>query len=127
VKVCPVNSREAPAAVGGYSQALEVTGASRVLYVSGQIPVDRDGELPADFRGQCRLAWQNVEAQLRAADMGVANLAKVTIFLADRENAIENREVRAEVLGEHRPALTVIITGIFDESWMIEIEAIAVA
>ena len=59
--------------------------------------------------------------------MSVANLVKVTTFLASREHAILNREVRQEVLGVHAPALTVIITGIFDESWLLEIEAIAAA
>ena len=120
-----IESSEAPAAVGGYAQAVEVSGASRVLYISGQIPVDRAGALPDGFREQCRLAWQNVAAQLRAADMDITNLVKVTTFLADRSHAQENREVRAEILGDHRPALTVIIAGIFDDAWLVEIEAVA--
>jgi hypothetical protein len=40
---------------------------------------------------------------------------------------MENRAVRQEVMGERAPALTVIITGIFDEAWLIEIEAVAAA
>lgn len=59
--------------------------------------------------------------------MSLANLAKVTIFLSDRRHAVENREIRKSVLGEHTPALTVIIADIFDEKWLLEIEAIAVA
>ena len=121
-----VDAETAPEAAGGYAQAVEVAGASRTLYVSGQIPVDRAGHCPADFDGQCRLAWANVLAQLGAVGMGVGNLAKVTTFLADRRHTLENRAVRNEVLGDHRPALTVIVTGIFDESWLIEIEAVAV-
>jgi 2-iminobutanoate/2-iminopropanoate deaminase len=57
----------------------------------------------------------------------MANLVKVTTFLSSREYAIANREVRNEVLGTHSPALTVIITGIFDEKWLLEIEAVAAA
>jgi enamine deaminase RidA (YjgF/YER057c/UK114 family) len=57
--------------------------------------------------------------------MTFENLVKVTIFLSSREYAVHNRDVRREVLGTHSPALTVIITGIFDEKWLLEIEAIA--
>lgn len=83
--------------------------------------------MPADFRAQCRLAWRNVEAQLRAAGMGLDNLVKITTFLADRKDGLANREVRQEVLGERTPALTVIVAGIFDEAWLVEIEAVAFA
>ncbi|CEJ13358.1 Enamine/imine deaminase [bacterium YEK0313] len=122
-----INAENAPAAVGGYAQAVAVSGATRTLYVSGQIPVDAEGRCPEGFAEQCRLAWRNVLAQLAAADMTVENLAKVTIFLSDRRFAQENRAIRAEMLGSHQPALTVIITGIFDEAWLLEIEAVAVA
>lgn len=122
-----INAEDAPAPVGGYAQAVSVRGATRTLYVSGQIPVDAEGRCPASFEDQCRLAWRNVLAQLAAADMTVENLAKVTIFLSDRRFALENRAIRQQVLGEHRPAMTVIITGIFDEAWLLEIEAVAVA
>jgi 2-iminobutanoate/2-iminopropanoate deaminase len=118
---------DAPAPPSNYSQALEVKGAERLLFVSGQIPVAKDGSVPKEFRAQARQAWANVEAQLRAAGMTLDNVVKVTIFLADRRHAMENRAVRQEVLGERAPALTVIITGIFDETWLIEIEAVAAA
>ena len=59
--------------------------------------------------------------------MGLENIVKHTTFLANRKYRNENRQVRREVLGELRPALTVIITGIFDEAWLLEIEAVAAA
>lgn len=118
---------DAPAPSGRYAQAFEVTGASRLLHVSGQIPVAPDGDVPPDFAAQCRLCWKNIEAQLRAADMELSNVVKVTIFLSDRRYAIENREIRQAVLGDHTPALTVIIAGIFDAAWLLEIEAVAAA
>jgi enamine deaminase RidA (YjgF/YER057c/UK114 family) len=118
---------DAAPAVGGYAQALEVTGAARTLYISGQVPVAADGSLAAGFAEQCRQAWANVEAQLRAAGMGLDNLVKVTTFLASRAHAMENREIRQEILGGRRVAVTVIVAGIFDEQWLIEIEAIATA
>jgi 2-iminobutanoate/2-iminopropanoate deaminase len=122
-----INAADAPAPAGTYSQAIEVRDATRTLYVSGQIPVAVDGSVPADFTSQARLAWQNVIAQLHAADMTLDNLIKVTIFLSDRRYIPEYRQVRSEFLGERRPALTCIITGIFDTAWLLEIEAIACA
>jgi 2-iminobutanoate/2-iminopropanoate deaminase len=127
MKTRSINSTLAPDASGGYAQALEVTGVQRLLFVSGQIPETPAGETPADFATQARLVWTNVVAQLEAAKMSVANLVKVTTFLSSREYAQQNREVRQEFLGAHSPALTVIITGIYDESWLLEIEAIAAA
>ena len=122
-----INATDAPAPAGTYSQAIEVQNATRTLYVSGQIPVAVDGAVPGDFTSQARLAWQNVVAQLHAADMTLDNLIKVTIFLSDRRYIPEYRQVRSEFLGDRRPALTCIITGIFDTAWLLEIEAIACA
>lgn len=114
---------------GTYAEAHEVTGASRMLFISGQVPMTKEGSVPSDFREQCRLAWANVEAQLKAADMSFDNLVKTTVFLADRRHREEAREVRQQVLGqlETPPAITVIITGIYDDAWLLEIEAIAAA
>jgi enamine deaminase RidA (YjgF/YER057c/UK114 family) len=120
-----INSSSAPTASGGYSQAVEAVGAKRLLFVSGQIPLARSGVVPEGFADQARLAWKNVLHQLDAAGMTVANLVKVTTFLSSREFADANREARQEALGDHTPALTVIICGIFDDKWLLEIEAIA--
>ena len=122
-----INAENAPAPHVGYSQACEVAGATRLLYVSGQIPVSATGVLSEDFEQQCRQCWANVEAQLAAADMGLDHLVKVTTFLADRRHAAANRRIRAEVLGPRKPALTVIIAELFEEGWRVEIEAIAAA
>jgi 2-iminobutanoate/2-iminopropanoate deaminase len=117
----------APAAVGGYTNALEVVGAQRFLFVSGQIPETADGEMLPDFEGQCHQVWSNVLASLSAAGLRVENLVKVTTYLACRTDADVNSAVRREVLGDHRPALTVVLAGIFDSAWLLEIEAIAAA
>ena len=127
MKTSIINASDAPAAQGGYSQAVAVEGASRLLFVSGQIPVDRDGHIPDGYTAQCRLAWSNVEAQLAAAGMTLDNLVKVTTFMADRRYGMENRAVRQAVLGARAPATTVVVAGIFDEAWLVEIEAIAAA
>jgi 2-iminobutanoate/2-iminopropanoate deaminase len=127
MRIIAVNSASAPQPAGGYAQATEVVGAQRLLFVSGQIPESISGEVPIDFRAQARLAWRNVIAQLEAAKMSVSNLVKVTVYLSSREFALANREIRQQVLGSHSPTLTVIVAGIFDEKWLLEIEAVAAA
>lgn len=111
----------------GWAHGHEVSNPSRLLFISGQVPQASDGSVPKDFRAQCRLAWANVESQLLAADMTLGNLVKMTIFLSDRIHIQDAYEVRAEVLAgnEIPPAMTIIITGIYDEAWLLEIEAIA--
>lgn len=108
-----------------YAQACEVSSSQRLLFVSGQVPADVDEKVPADYPSQYRLAWFNVESQLRAAGMTFDNLVKVTIFLSDRALIAQSAGLRAEILGDRSPALTIIIAGIYDEAWLLEIEAIA--
>jgi enamine deaminase RidA (YjgF/YER057c/UK114 family) len=122
-----INASDAPQPVGGYSQAVELTDAKRIVFVSGQIPVTVDNKVPADFESQARQAWANLIAQLKAADMTLDNLVKVTFFLSDRKYIPEYRQVRQEVLAGRKIGLTTIITGIFDEQWLLEIEGIAAA
>ncbi len=123
----PLTGDGSPPVEGWYPQAVEVTGATRWLYISGQVPTAPDGSRADDFTAQCEQVWDNLETQLRAAGMTVDNLVKVTTFLASRDHAVENREVRLRRLAGRQPALTVIITGIFDEGWLVEIEAVASA
>lgn len=120
-----INAGDAPAPQGSYSQAVSIEGHDKLLFVSGQVPVGTGGEVPPDFAGQARLAWQNIDAQLRAGGMDRTDLVKVTTFLASRDDILANREARSDYLGDLRPALTVIMCGIFDEGWLLEIEAIA--
>jgi 2-iminobutanoate/2-iminopropanoate deaminase len=125
--VSALNPASLPAPTGNYTHGTAVDGARRTVFVSGQVPwADADGALPADFAGQCRLVWRNVLAVLAEAGMGPTNLAKVTTYLSDRRYREENSRIRQEVLGDHAPALTVIITGIYEEEWLLEIEAVAV-
>jgi 2-iminobutanoate/2-iminopropanoate deaminase len=120
-----IESPHAPSAQGGYSQAVRVDGVSGLVFVSGQIPVDRAGDVPADFDAQCRLVWANVRHQLEAAGLGLDDVVKVTTYLGSREHAARNSAIRREVLGERRPALTVLIAGIYDPAWLLEIEVVA--
>lgn len=121
----PINAATAPQPAGGYAQALLVSDVQEWLIISGQIPETADGEIPGTFEEQAALAWNNVAAQLAAADMDISNLVNVTTFLASREFNLQNRRARQDALGQHTPALTVIVTGIFDDRWLLEIEAVA--
>lgn len=116
------------AAANGPAAAHRIHAHSRLLFVSGQVPTDADGNAPAQFSAQCRLAWRNLEAQLTAADMRLRHLVKVTVFLARAEDRRREREVRRALLdGVADPSVSVVVTGIYDEAWRIEIEAIALA
>jgi enamine deaminase RidA (YjgF/YER057c/UK114 family) len=110
-----------------YAQGYLITGPARLLFVSGQVPADENQQVPKTFEQQCRLAWRNVELQMQAAGMALTDLVKVTVFLSDRQYRAANAAVRKEVLGDHSPALTIVITGIYDEEWLLEIEAVAAA
>ncbi len=110
-----------------YAMASHVVGANQWLFVSGQVPEDVDGKVPTDYPSQYRLAWRNVEAQLRAAGMSFDNLVKVTIFLSDRALIAQSAGLRQSILGDRSPALTIVIAGIYDSAWLLEIEAIAAA
>jgi len=112
---------------GSYAQAVEVVDARRLLFVSGQVPADEADHVPEHFADQARLAWRNVFARLAQAGMTPDDLVKVTIFLSDRRYRAENAAVRREMLGDRTPALTIIITGIYAEEWLLEIEAVAAA
>lgn len=114
-----------PEATGTYTHGVVVTGARRTVFVSGQVPWAENGVIPPDFAAQCRLTWRNVLAVLAEAGMGVRNLAKVTIYLSDRAYRAENGRIREEILGDHRPALTIVITDIYAPEWLLEIEAVA--
>ncbi|MFC3074793.1 RidA family protein [Shinella pollutisoli] len=120
-----INARNAPNPHGGYSQAVKLEGFERLLLVSGQIPVSDDDKVPEGFEAQARLVWRNIDAQLKAAGMAKSDIVKVTMYLSDRQHATANREIRNEYLGSLAPALTVVVCQIFDERWLLEVEAVA--
>ena len=76
-----INAADAPPPAGQYTQAIEVTGASRTLYLSGQVGIASDGSVPEDAEAQCALSWRNLQVQLRAAGMEIENLVKITTIV----------------------------------------------
>ena len=86
-----------------------------------------DVTIPDDIVEQSRLAWQNLEAQVKAAGMTLDNLVKVTTILPNQGDVAAAREARSKVLGDRKPASTLIVGGLANPAWKIEVEGIAVA
>jgi 2-iminobutanoate/2-iminopropanoate deaminase len=122
-----INSELASKPASTYSQAIEVTGASRLLFISGQVGSEVDGTIPPGMEEQARLAWRNLGAQLAAAGMGFDNLVKVTMIVTDATEIPASRAARAEALGDRRPASTLIVGGLANPAYKIEIEGMACA
>lgn len=120
-----INAPQAPQTPGTYAQAVSVTGLDELVFISGQIPVDKEGGVPEGALAQAHQIWANIDAQLRAAGMTKENLLKVTIYLSDRAHTAAYREARDAYLDGHQVALTCVLAGIFEDAWLMEIEAIA--
>ena len=86
-----------------------------------------DGSIPDDAETQAVLAWRNLQAQLRAAGMDIENLVKITTIVRNVADTPAVRTGRAAVLGSHKPASTLIVGGLSNSAWKVEVEAIAVA
>lgn len=122
---CSISRKTYNPTGAAFSQAFEIKNYKRLVFVSGQVPEDEKEYIPSDFRSQAELAWTNVERELQAANMKLEDIVKYTIYLSDRKYRRENYEVRHKVLGKHQPAMSIVITSIYDEKWLLEIEAIA--
>ena len=100
---------------------------ARTLYLSGQLGTEPDGTTPSGIEDQARLAWRNLRLQLEAAGMTLDNVVKVTMYIPDPADIPLSRPARSEALGDRRPASTVLVAGLANPAWRIEIEAIACA
>ncbi|RST53838.1 RidA family protein [Variovorax sp. MHTC-1] len=113
--------------IGPYAQAVEATSVNRLLFISGTMGLEPDGSLAGDFEAQATRVWSNIDATLKAAEMERSNLAKLTIWLANREDWRLGAAIRQRYLGDHKVAMSVVEVGLVDPNWLIEVEAIAVA
>jgi 2-iminobutanoate/2-iminopropanoate deaminase len=119
-----INPPTIAAPVGTYSHAIETPPGARILHVSGQVGIDRDGNVAADFHGQAELVWRNIVAILEAAGMGLTDLVRVNTYLVDAGDVAASRTVRKSFLGDHRPASTLLVVGaLASPAFRIEIEA----
>ncbi len=129
----PVSIRHDPFPVGAayrgiYAHGVETRAGARTLHISGQVGQVPDGELPPDFRGQCRQALMNIEAVLRAANMTLKDIVRMSFYLVRREDMAALVDVRTEMLDGVRPAITTIfVAGLVSPDWLVEVDAVACA
>jgi enamine deaminase RidA (YjgF/YER057c/UK114 family) len=122
-----IETDKAPAAFSNYAQATETPTGARLVHISGQVGLDRDGNLPPDFEGQARWSFRNVIAMAEAAGMTRNDIAKVTVYLTRQQDVASYRKVRDEELGVTTGSTLLVISGLADPDWLIEIEAVAAA
>lgn len=119
-----IETREAPAAIGPYSQGV---AAGEMIFVSGQLPIDpATGAMPAGAADQARQSLTNVEAILAAAGSSMAGVVKTTIFLADMGDFTAVNEVYAAAFPAPYPARACFAVAALPKGAKVEIEAIAV-
>lgn len=107
-----------------YSHAALVEGGGRRLVVSGQVGLTPDGHLDGDPEEQMRQALANLGGILSAHGMGPGNVAKITVFLTDRELVPLWREARDAFFDGHAPASTLlVVAGLADPRFLVEVEA----
>src|SRR6516164_3462356 len=107
---------------------VEVTAPGRIVYIAGQLGVDRDGKVVGDFRRQAVQTFENLKTALAVVGAQFRHVVKLNNYLVDRAHLPTFREVRDGYLAENdRPASTTIaISGLAREGALIEIEAVAV-
>jgi reactive intermediate/imine deaminase len=113
----------------GYTHVVDVR-AGRVIYVSGQVPLDRDGQLvgAGDIEGQTRKVFENLKAALDAAGCAWGDVVKLNYFLVDVSQLAAVRAIRDEYVDTaHPPASTLVeVSGLFRDDVLIEIDAVAI-
>ena len=118
-----ISTPAAPAAIGPYSQAIELNGT---LYVSGQLPVNpADGTMPEGIAAQTRRALQNIGAILKAADADYEDVVKTTVLLQDIAHFGEMNQVYAQFFPVSSPARVCYQVAALPKGALIEIDAIA--
>ena len=117
-----IDTKNAPGAIGPYSQGFEVNG---FVFTSGQIPVDPStGNVPEGIAAQAEWSCKNVGAILEAAGVGFENVVKTTCFLADMGDFAAFNEVYAKYFVS-KPARSCVAVKALPKGVLCEIEAIA--
>ena len=111
---------------GKYSHRALVDEGARWLHVSGQVGVKPDGSMAAGIDAQCEWAWKNLLAILESSGMELADVVKTTTYLTDSAHVAAFRNARDRVIGDHRPASTlVVVAALASPEWLVEIELVA--
>ncbi len=121
-----IQTEKAPAAIGPYSQAID-SGAG-LVFISGQLPVDpATGAFPeGDVQAQTRQSLTNAKSILEAAGLGLQNVVKTTVFLADMADFAAMNEIYAQFFSAPFPARSAVAVKTLPKGALIEFECIAV-
>lgn len=119
-----ISTPKAPAAIGPYSQAIQV---GNLIYTSGQIPIDpATGQLvEGGIKEQARQSLSNIQAILQEAGLTMASVVKTTVFMADMADFAEMNSVYAEFFTEPYPARSAVAVKTLPKNALVEIEVVA--
>src|SRR5574344_192545 len=120
-----ISTKNAPAAIGPYSQAIEV---GNMVFASGQIPLDpATGKFPeGGIKEQTRQSILNAQNILKEAGTDLSHVVKTTVFLADMNDFAGMNEVYAEFFKEPFPARSAVAVRTLPKGAIVEIECIAI-
>lgn len=120
----PIVTSAAPAAIGPYSQAIEVNG---FVYASGQLPIDpATGAFPeGGVQEQTRQSLLNVKAILEEAGLTLANVVKTTVYLADMSDFAAMNEIYSQFFSQPFPARSAVAVKALPKGALVEVEVIA--
>ena len=119
-----INTTKAPAAIGPYSQAIQV---GNLVYTSGQIPIDptTGNFVEGGIKEQTRQSLTNVKAILEEAGLSMADVVKTTVFMADMNDFADMNSVYAEFFAEPYPARSAVAVKTLPKGALVEIEVVA--
>ena len=119
-----IHTDSAPAAIGPYSQAIQI---GDLLFVSGQVPIDPStgAIVEGDIKAQAQQSLNNLKAILNAAGTNLGAVVKTTVFLADMNDFAAMNEVYAQFFQEPFPARSAVQVARLPKDAKVEIEAIA--
>ncbi len=120
-----VQTKDAPSAIGPYSQAVVANG---IVYTSGQIALTPEGGdelLREDVVVQTVRVMKNLEAVLLEAGSSLDDVLKTTIFLADMDDFALVNEVYSEAFGSHKPARATVAVKTLPKNALVEVDAVA--
>ena len=119
-----INTPQAPAAIGPYSQAVQI---GNLVFTSGQIPIDpATGTLvQGGIKEQTRRSLANVKAVLEAAGLSMDKVVKTTVFMADMNDFADMNSVYAEFFSEPYPARSAVAVKTLPTGALVEIEVVA--
>ncbi len=119
-----ISTPKAPAAIGPYSQAIQV---SNLVYTSGQIPIDPATGVFVEggIKEQTRQALSNVKAILQEVGLTMSHVVKTTVFMADMGDFADMNAVYAEFFSEPYPARSAVAVKTLPKGALVEIEVVA--